>query len=312
MDQPDEGLMDAAGRALASFAGRSSRGEPVAGPKISGDAELPLQGRGRSRSLESSERRRRRRRGGSRDNGRKSRSSRGKDRGPFGAGEALDVSRDEVTGDESSSDRQDFRVASSSGISQHLKLMNYARRLPGRLSRRLRRRMADLLALEGGADSTQGIANLYYLTLLAPAYRSAICYRSLRECRTLCLVLDLLAKHKVEEATDLVSQRLKAVELSMADQGWDRAVHLELVPAEAAGLIDKSEAWAASRERELDQRNLLGVTATTPAASAGGMGQASASGSFPPAPPFSSQGAPPNNYGNYRGRKGKGKGKGKQ
>ena len=98
----------------------------------------------------------------------------------------------------------------------------------------------------------------------------------------------------------------------MADQGWDRAVHLELVPAEAAGLIDKSEAWAASRERELDQRNLLGVTATTPAASAGGMGQASASGSFPPAPPFSSQGAPPNNYGNYRGRKGKGKVKGKQ
>lgn len=46
-----------------------------------------------------------------------------------------------------------------------------------------------------------------------------------------------------------MSQRFKALELSLADQGWSRAQHVELIPSEGATLLDKDEALMAPRSK---------------------------------------------------------------
>ena len=78
--------------------------------------------------------------------------------------------------------------------------------------------------------------------------------RNSRELRTLCLIIDRLCAAQVDVACDVAAQRIKAIEQSINDRGWDRAQHAELLPTEGAALLDKDEQWMLNKETELEAR----------------------------------------------------------
>ena len=57
-----------------------------------------------------------------------------------------------------------------------------------------------------------------------------------------------------ERAGDVISQRIKSIEVSLADASWVRAQHLELIPPEGASLLDKDELVMANKEQILEHR----------------------------------------------------------
>jgi hypothetical protein len=86
------------------------------------------------------------------------------------------------------------------------------------------------------------------LKLSAPA----IPQRNLREMQTICTVLDHLALGRLNEAGDVMAQRLKALEVSNVDGHWKRAEQLELVASESTSLVNRSELKLAQKEVEAD------------------------------------------------------------
>ena len=77
--------------------------------------------------------------------------------------------------------------------------------------------------------------------------------RNERELRTLAEALDRLISGHVAAVGDILIQRFKAVETAAADQSWDLAGHLELIPrAEVSSVAtDEKEAAVAIKLREL-------------------------------------------------------------
>ena len=79
--------------------------------------------------------------------------------------------------------------------------------------------------------------------------------RSRREALTISFALDMFLKSKPEGACDILVQRLKALEMSAAEDGnWERANHLELIPMESMGIASRTEVLGAAREQRADQR----------------------------------------------------------
>ena len=76
----------------------------------------------------------------------------------------------------------------------------------------------------------------------------------MRECRTLCAALDLMATKQQGAAADLLTQRLKAVEKAIVDRHWERAQWSELLPPEGATLMDREEDQMNAKEEELQWR----------------------------------------------------------
>ena len=140
-----------------------------------------------------------------------------------------------------------------------MRLVQYAERYPGRLGARLLQKMAHLTSRSGEAsvaDLAQApvaCATSYFLSLMQPAYPN-MGMRTSRELRALCLVMDYLARGKVDQAADAIGQRIKALEKSISDQGWARAQHCELVPSADAGLLEKDEEQMLAKELELDMK----------------------------------------------------------
>lgn len=56
--------------------------------------------------------------------------------------------------------------------------------------------------------------------------------RNLRELRTLAAMVDLMASNDTLRALDIALQRMKAIEVFVAQGNWTQATMLELVPAE--------------------------------------------------------------------------------
>ena len=73
---------------------------------------------------------------------------------------------------------------------------------------------------------------------------------------TLCTVMDLLAQKRFAEVGDVVSQRLKAVEVSDRDEGWNRARFIELVPEDGQMLATQAELNLAGKEIERERKVL--------------------------------------------------------
>ena len=181
--------------------------------------------------------------------------SKGKaDRGPFGSGDAVKFAGASESDTESFRDAPTDRKATS-----QLQLVQYARKMPGRLASRLLLKMKREGA-QGfvGAELVKGmtppVAVHYLVTVMTPTLGSCLNLRSLRELRTLCTVLDLLAQHCPAQAADLVGQRIKALEKATLDGHWASAQHLELLNPEAGGLLDRDEEVFTSREYLLDMK----------------------------------------------------------
>jgi hypothetical protein len=51
------------------------------------------------------------------------------------------------------------------------------------------------------------------------------------------------------EASDVVAQRLKAIELSSADGNWEKASVLELIPEDGASLVTRGEQQMVGKDR---------------------------------------------------------------
>ena len=177
------------------------------------------------------------------------------DRGPFGVGRKVSYDGGKKS-DEEETDSQSFQGGAPEKRSQQLVLMEYADRKPGRLTSRLLQKMAKLLNRSGAPfhgdpaaeNKTPAVATNYYLQVLLPSLKEKANVRTQRELRTLTQVLDLLAEGKVKQGADIVSQRMKSIELSLVDQGWQRAQHLELIPLESATLADVEEQRMATKE----------------------------------------------------------------
>ena len=189
------------------------------------------------------------------------------DRGPYGAGpvqrydgRSSDSESEDYTDGQGTGEEQVFR-AGASGKSHQLQLQEYAEKHPGRLTSRLLKKMKTFLAREEaplnvlkGQNLTPPVATAYYLTVIANQYREKLTLRTSRELRSLSKALDLIVQDHPERAGDVISQRIKAIEVSLADSSWLRAQHLELIPPEGASLLDKDEMVMANKEQLLDHR----------------------------------------------------------
>ncbi|CAE7806385.1 unnamed protein product [Symbiodinium sp. CCMP2592] len=153
------------------------------------------------------------------------------DRGPFGSGHKVDYGGLVVDSD-SSDDSQGFRdgLPSGNGTSLQLQLQEYSMKKPGRLAARLLQRMQSMVAKEGGpinttpgTSRTPPVATNWLLTILEP---KQLPIRLMREMKTLATALDQVAAGKAHTAADTIAQRLKALELSQADNSWNRAQFL--------------------------------------------------------------------------------------
>ena len=204
-------------------------------------------GRSHRRKRSSSESQRR-----SRTRSRRRKAKRRSDRGPFGVG------REVHYGDSggSSSSESGFREgAPSRAKSQQLQLVEYSNAHPGRLASRLLLRMQEMLSKEG-ADPTQvgpgnptpAVALNWVTTVFMATHRQSVSLRLLREMKTIARALDLVANGQAVRAGDVLAQRLKALELQLTDQGWQRAQFLELVEPEGPSLIGRDEAVMTSKE----------------------------------------------------------------
>ena len=176
------------------------------------------------------------------------------DRGPFGEGPAVDYRGD----DDSSSEESDFQKApSKSTKSSQLKLLSYSRKYPGRLASRMLLKMSQATArgLEGAPKSkTPPVAMNHLLTVLQPTLQGKLGMRTLREMKTLAQCLDLLAQGLVGRGTDLLSQRLKALERATVETHWNSAQFLELLPPESSTLLERDEELYLAQEYLTDQR----------------------------------------------------------
>eukprot|EP00438_Fugacium_kawagutii_P009610 Skav215636 [mRNA] locus=scaffold736:67052:68650:+ [translate_table: standard] len=190
------------------------------------------------------------------------------DRGPYGVGAKVSYGgRDEemISSEDDLSDKTSFRAAPSHQ-SKQLQLQEYAQKYPGRLSSRLLKRMETILARGEGAmnvcgnNQTPATATAYMLTVIETRYKDRLNLRTSRELRSLTRALDCLALGKQERAADIIAQRIKAIELYLADQVWTRAQFLELIPPEGVTLVEQDEVMMSTREQWSEHKMKIALT----------------------------------------------------
>ena len=194
------------------------------------------------------------------------------DRGPFGVGKLMEFEKDGDEASETLSDEEGFQRGAPDRRSHQLRLVEYSQRRPGRLASRLLVKMRGLLArdagspfnLASGPDLTPSTATSYLLTVMIPSYREKLGIRLLRELRTVAAALDNIACGQGEAAADILGQRMKAFELQMSDNGWQRAQYLELIAPEGAGLAEQDEQGMAAREQALEAKMMQQVNRPKP------------------------------------------------
>lgn len=180
--------------------------------------EREERGREKDRSKEKAKRSR------TRSGGRRSKSHRDEDVDDEYSGSSHDG--------ESSGDVPVFREASH----REVDLVRLSQRNPGCLLRSALREMNRYMAARGEAMSEEQAPNrvLSYLhQILLPQYPKAG-LRSQRELVTLATALDSLLDGNLGGAGDVLAQRFKALESSLASEGsWQVARHHELIPSQA-------------------------------------------------------------------------------
>lgn len=130
-----------------------------------------------------------------------------------------------------------FRVTSASGgASSQLRLIEWAKRRPGKLAQKGLQTTQDRIGSESEEpmhswSAAPPVAKLCHLRSLEPQNASAG-LQNWREMQTLCHILDHFAMGRVAQASDLVFQRLKSIEKSVHESNWEKAKFLELILGE--------------------------------------------------------------------------------
>lgn len=155
----------------------------------------------------------------------------------------------------SGSSSGDCSSESSREGSSHLQRV--AKQLPGYLARCSAKEANSLLAQEHGeATQTYAIFQKYYRQVIL---RKGGSKPLLREVATLTLAMDWLVQGRILQVADLLSQRLKSLELIQGGTPGDLAAQLELLPKELQGLATQVEAKVAKDEfqQEMKLQNQL-------------------------------------------------------
>ena len=72
--------------------------------------------------------------------------------------------------------------------------------------------------------------------------------RMVRELQTLAVTLDHILAGRLPQATDTLLQRYKACEMSLWENNWATARHLEIIPPSMASLVRTEERELATRQ----------------------------------------------------------------
>ena len=144
-----------------------------------------------------------------------------------------------------SSARRVFRATSGSGekMSQAT-MIRWTEKNPGLSAAHILQQMEDTVGRDGDRGKWKptdcpASAKAYYIRYLKHENTHQV--RNHREMRTLCTVLDHLARDRPREAADVIAHRLKAVEMASRDNGWSQANFVELIPAVAETLTTRDE-----------------------------------------------------------------------
>ena len=223
--------------------GRKSRAEAQGIPRGSVGLMLERKAAERREHQESKEKERkghRRRKSRSRSRGRRRKRNK----------KTSESSRSKSGKSSSSQSSEGFQVPSTRGEEE---LWRLSRKHPGRLLKRAMKELQRYLgeiAVEGDEEAhwmkyrMMGYVNQIVLTQHPP---NNIGVRNYRELVTLGNAVDLLLQGRLGELGDLLVQRLKALETSLGDQGWQTARHQELIPAQSASLTSEGERRKAAR-----------------------------------------------------------------
>ena len=142
-------------------------------------------------------------------------------------------------------------------------LWRQSKKHPGRLlkegMKELSRYLADR-AGDGGQEEWSQRRVMAYINqvLLQQGGLQGIGLRNQREAVTLGTCLDHLLSGDLPALGDTLMQRLKALESSIQDQGWQSARHLEIIPPQAASLASMEEKDRAAKQ-ELRMIKLRGA-----------------------------------------------------
>ena len=147
-------------------------------------------------------------------------------------------------------------------------LWRLAQKHPGRLLKsglmEMTRYLADRAGDEGEGTwhSRKAMAYVSQVMLNQGAGGQGVGLRNQREAITLATCLDHLTSGRLASLGDVLIQRLKALEAAMADQNWQSARHMELIPPQSAALATTGEKDQASKVelRMLKLKTAIGKT----------------------------------------------------
>ena len=127
-----------------------------------------------------------------------------------------------------------------------------AKKKPGRLTEIALQEMARYVSGshhdgERGDWSNQKVLSYLNQIVLTNHPPSKIGVRAHRELVTLATCMDELLASNTLQCLDILTQRFKAVELSIQDGSWNLARHVELIPPSAAQLSREEERLIASK-----------------------------------------------------------------
>lgn len=136
---------------------------------------------------------------------------------------------------------------SSAELATDHRLRAVSRRLPGYLTRRSARDASTVLAQATTGEEAMNYANFrkYYRQILVHKTTSR---PMLREMATLTSALDKILDGSILEVADLLSQRLKSLEMIAGGADPMIATEVELLPREMAGLTSEAEGRYAQKE----------------------------------------------------------------
>ena len=137
---------------------------------------------------------------------------------------------------------------------------------PGLLAAEFASTMAELLGSRGlgsGGGEPEPVATAFLLTVLFTRHPPRdLGVRTERELRTLCLAFDHFLKGDLGRGMDVIAQRIKAIEQSVADQGWQTARWLELIPTGEVLLVPRAEVREAVKESTAEESSRRRGTAS--------------------------------------------------